>query len=171
MTSPPPSDASFHTHMYQLRHLVQVAPELYAQLVLVVGPAHSGKTRLLQALGSELAVEPLNVSVELSKRLMSEDRTLLPLRAASKFAKILESTGAAIQLLDNLEFLFDRALGIDPLTLLQQNARSRTLVVAWPGWIRNHRLTYAEPGHPEYRAYPTTSTLIMDLTSAIAPHD
>ena len=157
--------------MYQLRQMVRVAPELYAQLVLVVGPARSGKTRLLRALGAELDVQPLNIGLELSKRLLSEDRTLLPLRAASKFAEMLESTGGDTLLLDNLEFLFERVLGIDPLTLLQQNARGRTLVVAWPGWIRNRHLTYAEPGHPEYRVYPTTSTLILDLSSAIAPHD
>ena len=58
-------------------------------------------------------------------------------------------------LLDNIEILFDVALKQDPLRLLQGLSRNKTIVVSWNGSIENDFLTYAVPGHPEYRRYPT----------------
>jgi hypothetical protein len=56
-------------------------------------------------------------------------------------------------LLDNIEILFDVALKQDPLRLLQGLSRNHTIIVSWNGSTENGFLTYAVPGHPEYRRY------------------
>lgn len=68
--------------------------------------------------------------------------------------------------LDNLELLFDQALRQDPLRLLQGLARNRTLLASWNGTFSVGRLGYAEPGHPEYRAYDAPEALIVTMESA-----
>ena len=52
-------------------------------------------------------------------------------------------------------------LAQDPLKLLQSLSRNRTVVAAWPGNFDGVSLTYAEPGHPEARRYPTPQAMIV----------
>ena len=54
-----------------------------------------------------------------------------------------------------------RNLAQDPLRLLQSLSRNRTIVAAWPGIFDGASLTYAEPGHPEARRYPTPQAVIV----------
>ena len=57
-------------------------------------------------------------------------------------------------IMDNkLEMLFDAALALNPLQLLQSLSRNVTLVVAWSGAYADGKLIYAEAGHPEYWEY------------------
>ncbi len=91
---------------------------------------------------------------------------------------------AELVLLDNIEILFDVHLKQDPLRLLQGLSRNKTVVAAWNGKIRAEGrgpriepsadidvalstqssalyLTYAVPGHPEYRYYPIRDFLVV----------
>jgi len=68
-------------------------------------------------------------------------------------------------ILDNIEILFDVALRLEPLGCLQAMARSRTIVAAWNGEVSEGHLTYAVPGHPEFKRYPVAG-LLMVGTSA-----
>ena len=63
-------------------------------------------------------------------------------------------------LLDNIEILFDVALKQDPLRLLQGLSRNKTIIASWNGSIDKDSLTYAVPGHPEYRRYSSRDLLI-----------
>jgi len=56
-------------------------------------------------------------------------------------------------ILDRLEVLFTPTLQLDVLRLLLDLGRSGRLIAIWPGEYQNTRLTYAMPGHPEYREY------------------
>ena len=53
----------------QLERLIDEIANLHSKLVLLAGPGRSGKTRLLRALGDKLNIAPLNVSLELGRRL------------------------------------------------------------------------------------------------------
>ena len=64
-------------------------------------------------------------------------------------------------LLDNIEVIFDISLQQDPLRLLQGLSRNKTVVAAWNGTIVEDSLTYAAPGHPEYRRYPMRDFLVV----------
>ncbi len=128
--------------------LLPQAKELYYRLILLVGPAGSGKTSLLQALSQKISTPVINLNLELSERLLkiAEPQRVLCLPG------ILEEICAQVQgdtvLLDNTELLFEPVLKHDPLRLLQRLSRKRTLVVSWNGKIKDRHLSFAEPEHP-----------------------
>jgi hypothetical protein len=139
---------------------------LYYRLVLLVLPSGGGKTGCLEEVGRKQGVPVVNVSLELS-------RALLPLterQRAFQLTRILEeiilAAGSPVVLLDNIEFLFAPALKQDPLRVLQSLARSRTLVVAWPGTIEAGHIIYGDPDHPEYRRYEIKDFLVVGTAQA-----
>jgi hypothetical protein len=137
------------------------AAELYHRLVLVVGPPGSGKTTALHAAAAVTGCPVLNVSLELSRALLELTERQRILRASQELRQIIQATGAPGALLDNLELLFETSLKQDPLRCLQTVARSMTIVAAWSGRVEDAVLTYAVPGHPEYRRYPARDLLIV----------
>lgn len=143
--------------------LCETAATLYHRLVLVVGPARTGKTQLLQAASAEYGWPLINLNQRVSELLLELTQRQRALRVPRLVADVLDSTGAAIVLVDNLELLFSPDLAQDPLRLLQGLARNRTVVASWPGVMVGRQLTYAEPSHPEYRRYPEPDTLWLSL--------
>ena len=85
------------------------------------------------------------------------------LRVSLLVDQIIGKTGDQVVLIDNIEILFEVSLKQDPLRLLQQISRNRTLVSAWNGTIAGGYLTYAAPNHPEYRRYPAHDLLVVTL--------
>lgn len=124
----------------------------FCRLALIVGPLGSGKTPLLRSLASRLQVPVTNVNLELSTRLLPYTANARPLQVRSIFDELIETRREPV-LLDNIEVLFDTMLKIDPLRLLENLSRSRTIIATWPGQLVDNRLVYAEPWHPEYRTY------------------
>jgi hypothetical protein len=139
---------------------VDAARDLYHRLVLVVGPSGSGKTATLRAVAVHAGAPVLNLNLELS-------RGLLDVTARQRLLEVprvlddLIGRDRPLVLLDNTELLFDPTLGQDPLALLQGASRNRTIVAAWNGTVDNGYLSYAEPGHPEYRRYPQAGLVIV----------
>lgn len=78
---------------------------------------------------------------------------------------ILRQADNEVVLLDNIEILFEVALKQDPLRLLLGVSRNRTVVATWNGEIKNNSLTYAAPGHPEYKHYPVRDFLPVVLAN------
>ncbi|MGE4345465.1 MAG: BREX-3 system P-loop-containing protein BrxF [Geoalkalibacter sp.] len=81
-----------------------------------------------------------------------------------------EATGELV-LLDNIENLFDVHLEQDPLRLLQGLSGNKTVVAAWNGPIADGHMTYAVPGHPEYRRYPIQDLVIVVASSVMRQED
>ncbi len=144
----------------QLSRNVEQATGLYHRLVLLVGPAGSGKTTALQDLSSELAAPLINVNLELSRRLLELPERRRPLEVRDLLRDALGEASGEIVLLDNIELLFDVNLKQDPLRLLQSLSRNRTVVVAWNGSVSDGHVTYAAPDHPEYGRYPVEGFLV-----------
>ncbi|RDV81701.1 BREX-3 system P-loop-containing protein BrxF [Ammonifex thiophilus] len=126
----------------------------YHQLVLVVGPFGAGKTTALKEIAEQRNYPYIDVSLELSRALLEFTQVQRCLHAQRLMEDIVSQAESSCVLLDNLSLLFEPSLRLDPLRLLKQLSRRRTLVAAWDGSIKEGRLLYAEPGHPEYRAYP-----------------
>lgn len=141
--------------------LIDPAAELYHRLILVVGPAGSGKTEALQHVAERTGWPRLNLNLELARQLLDlterQRRLLLP----RLLAELLEPYNSEVILLDNLEILFTVSFHQDPLRLLLGLARHRTVVAAWPGSMTAGKLVYAEPGHPEYRRYPVQDFIVV----------
>jgi hypothetical protein len=146
--------------------------DLYHRLVLVVAPEGVGKTAALCTVRERLGAPCINLSLELSRRLLDLTERQRSLHVQGLVEEVVAETGADLVLLDNTEILFDPKLQQDPLRCLQQMARHRTVVAAWGSAVADDGtasavLTYAAPGHPEYRRYPANDLTIV--TEAMAP--
>ncbi|HZU11441.1 MAG TPA: BREX-3 system P-loop-containing protein BrxF [Chloroflexota bacterium] len=146
-----------------IRTAIREAKDQYYRLVLVVGPSGAGKTGILRELAGETGAPFVNVNLELAgalEGLTGEERAL----RAPQILDDLLPAGAPLVLLDNLEMLFYPDLRLDPMAALKRLARHRTVVAAWTGHRTGERLSYASPGHREYRTYPTGDFLAVTLT-------
>ena len=99
----------------------------------------------------------------LSQKLLEYPVKIRTLRLPRIVETILGETGKDTVLLDNTEIHFNPVLQQDPLRLLQQVSRNRTIVAAWNGKFEGGALIYAEPDHPEYRKYYEVDALIYPL--------
>ncbi|MDN5347180.1 MAG: hypothetical protein PWP65_744 [Clostridia bacterium] len=123
-----------------LKAIDQVAAS-YHQLVLVVAPSGAGKTAALQEVTGRRGHPYVNVNLELSRAMLELTQVQRCLHASRLIEEIVAKAGGSCILLDNLELLFDISLKQDPLRLLQQLSRHRTVVAAWNGVIKEaHRL-------------------------------
>jgi len=138
------------------------AGELYYRLIILVGPAGSGKTAALQAVHERTMTPYVNVNLELSRRMLNLTERQRALQLPRLLAEIADASATDVVLLDNIEVLFDVLLRQDPLRLLQGLSRNRTVVVAWSGSIDGEHLVYAMPDHPEYRRYPLQDFLVVN---------
>ncbi len=133
----------------------------YFRLILLVGPPLAGKTAALQELADTKDYPLLNVNLALCKRMLDLTRSQRARQVERLFKELLAGTAGEVILLDNLEILFDTALEIDPLRLLQVASRNRTTVAAWNGGFCNGVLSYAEPGHPEYQTFRQPDAVVV----------
>jgi|Deesub1362B_J571_1020462.scaffolds.fasta_scaffold02841_3 hypothetical protein len=174
----------------QVLRKIGEARELYHRLILLVGPAGSGKTSALREVSASTSAPLINVNLELSRRMLDlteRQRALqLPRLLQDVCASSVERRASEVLLLDNIEILFDVKLKHDPLRLLQGLSRNKTIVAAWPGDVvepdsslrapekndarattcdRGRYLTYAVPDHSEYRRYPIRDLMIVCASS------
>ena len=145
----------------QIVRKVGPAASLYNRLVLVVAPAGAGKTTALQDVRNRTGAPLVNVNLELSRRMLELTERQRALQLPRLLQEIISNSGNETILLDNIEVIFDISLQQDPLRLLQGLSRNKTVVAAWNGTIVDDYLTYAAPGHPEYRRYPIRDFLVV----------
>lgn len=157
----------------QVRRKVDGARDLYHRLILVVGPAGSGKTSALQDVSASLSAPLVNVNLELSGRMLSLSERQRTLQLSRLLGEIVRETEGELVLLDNLEILFDIHLKQDPLRLLQGVSRNKTVVATWNGAVVDGHITYAVPDHPEYRRYAIRDFLVarVDATARNATNN
>lgn len=128
----------------------------YYRLLLFVGPPQTGKTPLLKELARKADMPYLNLNRHLSQQLLEYPSKMRPLRVQRVLTDFIQTETADKLILDNIELLFEPTLQQEPLTLLKHLSRLKSLVVAWPGVYQPNTqgLSYARPGHPEYKRYP-----------------
>lgn len=133
-----------------LRMAIEQAKSYHSQLVAVTGKS---ATLLLEQTASSDGLIAINLSLKLSEKLIEIPRQDRAKSAPLLFADLLSEPQTDVLLLNYIEILFDKTLLIEPLKLLQNNAKNLTLVAAWPGEKNASSLTYAVPNHAEYRSY------------------
>jgi energy-coupling factor transporter ATP-binding protein EcfA2 len=148
---------------HKVTRSLKAAEELYHRLVLIVGKGGSGKTSVVQNLAKLHDAEPININLCLSKELLELTEKQRQLKLAEILARAVNGSGDKV-FLDNIEILFDVELKQDPLRLLQGLSRNLTVVASWNGTFEKGKLTYAEPGHREYRSYDLTDTLVVSMS-------
>ena len=147
----------------ELEGLLPNIARQYYRLALVVGPVGSGKTPYLQELCHRKEIPLVNVNLALSQRLLDLTSKERPLRVRRLLANVIDEQPGDSIVMDNIELLFDPSLRLDPLACLQGLSRNKTLIVAWGGAYTGNALTYAEPGHPEYRRYDRPEAAVFPL--------
>jgi Cdc6-like AAA superfamily ATPase len=154
-----------NAYLDQLKHLLLTLPQQYYRLLLIAGPHGTGKTSLLKELSHQQNIPYLNLNLCLSQRLLDLITKERPLRVRRILAQIIDGYSAPTLVVDNIELLFEPSLQQEPLALLQELSRNKSLIVAWGGSYneQNRVLTYAEPGHPEYRRYERPEVIVVAI--------
>lgn len=134
--------------------------DLYHRLLLVVAPAGGGKTVAVQEVAKRINVPLINFNLALSKKMLELTERQRALKLPRLIDEIVKAADNDTVILDNIEILFDANLKQDPLRLLQGISRNRKVVSSWNGIIDHDRLTYAAPGHPEYRKYNIKDVMV-----------
>ncbi len=148
----------------KLEQLIGEISDLNSKLILLIGPSSSGKTTLLRDLGVKLNIEPLNVGLELGRRLAATPNNKRGFSAGELLREIADKERTEDPLLhDNLELLFEPGLQINPLGLVRRLAHSKRVVAVWPGELRGDRLIYADRSHPEHRDYSRDGVVVLEI--------
>lgn len=148
----------------KIEQLIGEIGDLNSKLILLVGPSRSGKTRLLRDIGIKLHIDPMNVGLELGRRLAATPKNKRGFSAGELLREMADQNlGGDLLLLDNLELLFEKGLQINPLDLVKRLAHSKRVVAVWPGELRSDRLIYADMGHPEHRDYSRDGVVVLEI--------
>jgi hypothetical protein len=122
----------------------------FSKLLILVGPASSGKTQCLHEISERINIPYINLGVDLSKKLIELSSKQQVLRVSGLTKEIISNVTLDTVLVDNIELLFNPELKIDPVRLLLNCSRNKTLVVAFSGKQVDNSIIYAEPHHQEY---------------------
>ena len=136
------------------------------QLVLLVAPVGAGKTSVLHQAAEHVGGRFVHLNLELSRRLLDLD--LAASQRVLRFVEVVEDVLGSDEMavfLCRTEMLFDPAFEQDPLRLLRQLSRVRTVAAAWSGAVDGSFLTYAEPWHREHQRYPTDGLALVDMAA------
>jgi len=147
----------------QLEQAIEQASSQYFRLVILAGPPGSGKTATMQSVAQKIGCQVVNVNLELSKKMLELSRTQRSRQVARLMKEVIAAVSGNVVLLDNLEILFDTALAVEPLRLLQVSSRNRTVVASWSGSYVAGTLTYAEPGHPEFVQFKQSEAVVITV--------
>jgi hypothetical protein len=151
----------------QLEQAIKQVASQYYRLVILVGAPASGKTTALQAVAKKLGCQILNINLELSKKMLELTRTQRSRQVERLLKEVIASVPGDMVLLDNLEILFDTALELQPLRLLQVLDRNRTIVASWNGSFQGGTLIYAEPGHPEFMQFKQPEAVVVTVRKSV----
>lgn len=153
---PPPASI-----VANLEEAIQQASTQYYRLVVLAGIAGSGKTAALQSIAQKSGCPIVNVNLEMSKKMLELTKSQRSRQIEPLLKNIISTAPGDVVLLDNLEILFDTALEVEPLRLLQVASRNRTVVASWSGTYNGGILTYAAPGHPEFVQFKQVDAVVV----------
>ncbi|MEJ5363921.1 MAG: BREX-3 system P-loop-containing protein BrxF [Desulfosoma sp.] len=83
------------------------ARKLYYRLILMVGPAGSGKTSALHEVSARASAPLVNVNLQLSRRMLDLTERQRALQLPRLLGDIVGEARGELVLLDGIEFLFD----------------------------------------------------------------
>ena len=148
-----------------MNQAIAQASSSHFRLVLVVGPANSGKTRLLKEFHARKGWPLIALGKELSRRLLPLTVRQRELKCAGIVADIIseKDRDADCLLVDNTDSVFDKSLKINVNGLLSSISRNKVLVWTWQGSIRDGAAVHGMRGHPEYCSLPTSDITVIEM--------
>jgi len=149
----------------QVESILENLTGSYHRLILIVGKPGTGKTELIRNLCSMLQWPQVNLNLSLSEALMTYPQHKRPVVVSGLFYEFFETESPGY-LIDNTELLFARSLKINPIYLLKNASRSRTIVCSLNGQMNGNDFIYAETNHPEYFRETLNDINIIDLNTS-----
>jgi len=149
----------------EIKYWIERLKPAYARyrLLLLVGQSGSGKTYVLRTLSAQKHYPYLNLNLLLSKALLKIPLVRRPRELPKILQDILAKVTEDVVLLDNTELLFEPSLYQDPLRLLENLSKNKTIIASWHGDFDGTTLTYAEPGHAEWKKYQEVNAVVIPL--------
>jgi len=150
---------------YQISEKIEGIAGLYYKLILLVTDPETNNSINFDLLAHQLQSSAINTNLELSLLMLSLTPRQRSLKSASLLGAIIKDVPKDTVLLNHIHILFDPLLRQDPLRLLQNLSRHKTIIAIWEGQVQGQYLTYARPDHPEYRRYPARELVIISPVS------
>ncbi|WP_003539945.1 BREX-3 system P-loop-containing protein BrxF [Desulfotomaculum nigrificans] len=137
-------------HVYTIKkELAQIRYRRH-QLIIICG---INGLKVLRDITSEFNIPCVNLNLRLSEELLEVPVNRRSRKVSQLVDKIINQTAGDVICLEHIELLFHPQLQQDPMRILENISRNKVILVWWNGDYKNGSLTYAEPGHPEYRLY------------------
>ena len=151
--------------IYQISRETEGTAGLYYKLILLVADPETQYLIDYDRLANRTKSKSINVNLELSQSMLALTSRQRALKVASLLGTTITATPHDTVLLKHIHILFDPVLRQDPLRLLQNLSRHKTIIAVWEGQVQGQYLTYARPDHPEYRRYPARELVIVTPVS------
>lgn len=151
----------------QLLQKIEDVTGLYYRLILLLMEPNANQRMPVNILEDTLQCGIVNVNLEISRLMLPLTTRQRALKVSSLLDQTIKDLPSDIVLLNHIQILFDPVLRQDPLRLLQNLSRQKTIIAVWEGQIQGQYLTYAKLDHPEYRRYPTRELIIISPVSNI----
>lgn len=137
---------------------------LNTKLLVLVTTTDESRRALITYLINILGLTPINLSLLLATCLAAASKTDRPMAVRQTLRQLsANSVIADPLLLVNLELMFAPSLQTNPLEVVRNLARSRPVVMVWPGELRGDRLVYADMSHPEHRDYSRDGVVVLEI--------
>lgn len=130
---------------HQFKKDILQLSDWYHKLIFLVGD-YKKNTKTSEFING---YELINVNPLLSEKLLNISQSKYPLYIKDYMEDFMLDQ-SKIYVLEMIDILFDPALQIHPIRLLENLSKAYKLIVIWPGEYSNSQLSYAEYGHPEY---------------------
>jgi hypothetical protein len=145
-----------------IENKINKAKDSYHQLLFLVGFDSPEMTEYLKTLSRKLNYPYINLSKELSSRLLGYSIKQRKYQSVNEVEMLLREQDVPVLLVDKIEILFAPDLNLEPIELFRRLSRNRTLVIAWPGEYQNGSLSYAVPEHAEYRDFGKVDAIFLE---------
>ena len=137
----------------------------YEKLVFILIQQDLDWKSAYEHLRGKFDADIMNLSYEMSKRLLAEKESRYPFLINSKLRELLAEYSAQRLILRNIEFLFEPSLKLNVIPALKNISRHQALIVLWPGEFSDNYLVYAAPGHPEHQRGYVGDVLVLSYSN------
>ncbi|PAD23514.1 hypothetical protein CHH62_21820 [Niallia circulans] len=148
-----------NTHfLEQIENAISAVSEQYFKQIFVYDYINGNSVRTF---AESHSLPYINVNVEISLLLQKVPINRRAFLITEVFQGLIGKYSDGVICLDYYELLFDNSLAIDPMILIKNNSRNKTLIISWRGKIIGDALIHAEPGHPEYKKFIVQDAVII----------
>lgn len=120
------------------------------RLVWVTGGSSAARSSFLRGYAELHPCPSLNIGRMLSTAIIDQATPLRSASAEEAFYDMLHTSDSDVLCLDHLEILFDEALMLKAVDLVQNASRRFVLIASWPGTADSCGLIFGPADHPTY---------------------